>query len=189
MDKTAKLGSVWVATVMPWTMASVPARVDKANWCGEQAWWIGCAKCWAMLRDTTLRRMSPMTMPRTRPFGFRRATSRPSPMAVARDGGMLAAASCWAIWTNLLVLSSSSGIRKVSAVRPDGPGAAPLRVRRRFRMMVAAGMCKAGQRVEVEQVLVDGLVAAGRSAGWVLEFVQGVPCAGCERSSCECLPC
>ena len=62
---------------MPCTMASVPAREDKANWCGEQARWIGEAKCWAMLRDTTLRRMSPMTIPRTRPFGFCNATMRP----------------------------------------------------------------------------------------------------------------
>ena len=45
--------------------------------CGEQARWIGEAKCWAMLRDTTLRRMSPMTIPRTRPFGFCNATMRP----------------------------------------------------------------------------------------------------------------
>ena len=119
-----------VATVMPCTMASVPAREDKANWCGEQARWIGEAKCWAMLRDTTLRRMSPMTIPRTRPCGFCNATMRPNPRAVAVGGGMLAAASCCATWTNAFALSSSSSrSRNISAVRPDGPGAAPLRAR------------------------------------------------------------
>lgn len=151
-ERTVRWGSVWV---------------DKANWCGEQARWIGEAKCWAMLRDTTLRRMSPMTIPRTRPFGFCSATMRPNPRAVAVGGGMLAAASCCATWTNVFVLSSSSSkSRNVSAVRPDGPGAAPLRVRRRLRMMVGAGICKAVGGVKSSNSWSMGWYwLAGRRAG------------------------
>ena len=80
-DTMVLLGSSSVALVMAWTTASVPARVDRAYWCGEQAWWMCWENCCARLRATNLRRRSPITRPRTRPLGFWRATRRPRPSA------------------------------------------------------------------------------------------------------------
>lgn len=129
------LGFLWLACAM----VSVPARVDKANWWGQQALWIGSAKCWARLRETTRRSKSPTMIPRTRPFGFCKATTRPRPMAWEMGNGTSAAASFDATRTKSRVQSSSSKTRRrVSAVRPEGPGVA-FRVLRRLRMMVAAG--------------------------------------------------
>ena len=79
-------------------------------------------------------------MPRTRPFGFDKATNRPRPKAALIAGGMFACAKRVATATKLFVMLSSSKISlKVSAVRPEGPGAAPLRARRTLARRVAAG--------------------------------------------------
>ena len=62
-------------------MAPVPARVDKANWCGWHACWKSLAKTWAIVRDTTGRKRSPMTNPRTPPDGFCKSCAQtPRPM-------------------------------------------------------------------------------------------------------------
>ena len=79
-------------------------------------------------------------MPRTRPFGFDKATNRPRPKAALIAGGMFACAKRVTTATKLFVMLSSSKISlKVSAVRPEGPGAAPLRARRTLARRVAAG--------------------------------------------------
>ena len=76
-------------------------------------------------------------MPRTRPFGFDKATNRPRPKAALIAGGMFACAKRVATATKLFVMLSSSKISlKVSAVRPEGPGAAPLRARRTLARFV-----------------------------------------------------
>ena len=90
--------------------------------------WIGWAYFWARHRETSLRNTSPTTIPRTLPLGLVRATIRPRPMARAISAGILAWAKCRATRMRLVVaVSSSSRMRRVSVVRPDGPGAAPLR--------------------------------------------------------------
>ena len=132
-DTMVLLGSSSVALVMAWTTASVPARVDRAYWCGEQAWWMCWENCCARLRATNLRRRSPITRPRTRPLGFWRATRRPRPSAWLAVSGSSALAICCVTWMSLLVASSSSRTsRKVSAVRPEGPGAAPFLARHKL---------------------------------------------------------
>ena len=134
------MGENWVVAVSAWTTASVPARVERANWYGLHAVRIVCPKCWAMLRDTTLRRRSPTTRPRMRPFGFCSATSLPSAMALLACWGRSACASKCETCRKAWVASASSRTkRKVSSVRPEGPGAAPFRVRRRALMIKASG--------------------------------------------------
>ena len=67
-------------------------------------------------------------------------TNRPRPKAALIAGGMFACAERVATATKLFVILSSSKISlKVSAVRPEGPGAAPLRARRTLARRVAAG--------------------------------------------------
>jgi hypothetical protein len=81
-----------------------------------------------------------MIIPQTRPLGFCKATTRPKPRAEAMVAGTWARATCCAtVATWCVAGSSSSRRRNVSAVRPDGPGAARLRLQRRFWMMVAMG--------------------------------------------------
>ena len=92
-ERTVRSAWISVAAVIACTMVSVPARVDKANWWGQQAPWIGSAKCWARLRETTRRSKSPTMIPRTRPFGFCKATTRPRPRAWEMGSGTSAAAA------------------------------------------------------------------------------------------------
>ena len=90
---------VWlasVASVRAWITASVPARVDNANWCGEQLVWMGPANICAKFREASRRSTSPMTIPRTRPFSFCNATVRPSPRLGMMVAGTLACARRWA---------------------------------------------------------------------------------------------
>ena len=97
-----------------------------------------CEYICAKLRETRRRTMSPMTMPRTRPFGFCKATIRPRARLGTIASGTLPSAICWATAVSRCVASSSSSMsRSVSAVRPEGPGAAPFLVRRGLLPMVA----------------------------------------------------
>ena len=65
---------------------------------------------------------------------------RPRPMAEAMPAGTLAWASVWATRMKLVAaVSSSRRMRRVSVVRPDGPGAAPLRPFLRFMRMRSSG--------------------------------------------------
>ena len=99
------------------------------------------AYCCAMQRDTKRRSVSPTTMPRTLPFGFCKATRRPKAIAAAMVGGTRAWARSWVTWPRWAVLvSSSKSNRSVSVVRPDGPGAAPFRARRRLWRIIMVGM-------------------------------------------------
>ena len=140
-ESTVFVELVSVAVVSAWMIASVLARVDNANLCGEQVVCMSCENICAKLRDTKRRTTSPMTIPRTLPFGFGKATIRPSPRLGTMAAGTLACASCCATAVSRWVASSSSSMsRSVSAVRPDGPGAAPFLVRRKLWMMVAAGI-------------------------------------------------
>ena len=139
-DRMVWVGLASVTAVRAWTTASVPDRVAKANWWGWQAVWIGWAYFWARHRETSLRNTSPTTMPRTLPLGLVRATIRPRPMARAISAGILA----WARWRAtrmrlVVAVSSSIRMRRVSAVRPDGPGAAPLRALLKFMRMRSSG--------------------------------------------------
>ena len=118
MDRIAFLSSCPVAVVCAWMTAPVPDRVDSANWWGLHAVWMGPANNWAIQRETTRRRTSPMTNPRTPPLGFWKATMRPKPMALAMVAGMRASASCWQTSMNrAVVVSSSKTSRSVSVVR------------------------------------------------------------------------
>ena len=102
-------------------------------------WATCCVDCLSVL-DTTRRRRSPTTRPRMRPFGFWSATSLPNAMALLACWGRSACASKCETCRNAWVASASSRTkRKVSAVRPEGPGAAPFRVRRRALMIKASG--------------------------------------------------
>ena len=75
-----------------------------------------------------------------RPFGFWSATSLPNAMALLACWGRSACASKCETCKNAWVASASSrSKRKVSAGRPEGPGAAPFRVRRRALMIKASG--------------------------------------------------
>ena len=132
-----------VVAVSACTTAPVPARVDSANWWGAQATWNWVAKTWAMQRAMTRRKTSPMTSPRMPPLGLVSATIRPNPMACAMFGGTRACAKCWHTSTKRAVVASSSKTsRSVSAVRPDGPGAAPFLERRRAVSNLWAGSCR-----------------------------------------------
>ena len=83
-------------------------------------------------RESRLPR-SPITMPRTRPFRFWRATMRPRPGALAASLGAAAfATSCVTRTKRSEAPSSSRSARATSAVRPEGPGAAPFRASWRF---------------------------------------------------------
>ena len=64
--------------------------------------------CWAKHRATKRRVKSPITMPRTRPFGFWRATMRPRPRALAASLGTAACATSCVTRTNRSEASSSS---------------------------------------------------------------------------------
>ena len=60
MDKMVLFWLCCVAVVRAWRTAPVPARVDKANWCGLHAAWKWLENICAMQRDTTRRRTSPI---------------------------------------------------------------------------------------------------------------------------------
>ena len=75
------------------------------------------------------------------PFGFCKATRRPKAIAAAIVGGTRAWARSWVTWLRWAVLvSSSKSNRRVPVVRPDGPGAAPFRARRRLWRIIVVGM-------------------------------------------------
>ena len=103
MDRTVVAVLCCVAVLRAWMIAPVPARVDKANWCGLQAAWMLVANIWAKHRETTRRKTSPMTKPRTPPFGFCKATVRPIPIALAMVAGILAWAKRLQTVTNWVV--------------------------------------------------------------------------------------
>ena len=90
--------------------------------------------------ETSLRRRSPMTMPRTLPFGFWSATTLPSPMAWLTWCGMSALAKQVATATKCCEVTSSSRTSlRISAVNPEGPGAAPFLAFRRLVSSCVAG--------------------------------------------------
>eukprot|EP00959_Pyramimonas_sp_CCMP1952_P466046 9489347-Pyramimonas_sp.AAC.1 len=73
-------------------------------------------------------------MPLTLPFGLVSAVSCPRRNASATGPGSLACAILVAAWcSELQACSSSRSVCKCSPVKPDGPGAAPLRQPRRLR--------------------------------------------------------
>ena len=168
-ERMVWFGLVWERVVSVWTMASVPARVDNAYWCGWHAAWKVLAYCCAMQRETKRRSVSPTMMPRTLPLGFCKATRRSKAIAVAMVGGTRAwARSCvtWPSWAALV--SSSKSSRSVSVVRPEGPGAAPLRARRRLRRIMVIGM-SAGR--SGSNAMTSGAMG---STDWIPKFVQGL---------------
>ena len=116
-----------------------------------------------------------MIIPRTRPLGFCKATTRPKPRAEAMVAGTWARATCCATVASWCVAGSSSSRRRnVSAVRPDGPGAAPLRLQRRFWMMVAMGSsagCSGWKMLESCDLVVWRLVRCCWPAAGVTQFV------------------
>ena len=141
-DRMVRWGSAPVVIWRVWTKASVPARVERAYW---KRWHLASkagAKCCAKLRATNLRRKSLTTSPRTPPEAFWRATMRPKPMAAAMEGGIVAAASLWqARWKASAATGSSSRTLAISAVRPLGPGAVPLRALARLHQKSWDGSC------------------------------------------------
>lgn len=81
-----------------------------------------------------------MTMPRTLPFGFWSATTLPSPMAWLTWCGMSALAKQVATATKCCEVTSSSRTSlRISAVNPEGPGAAPFLAFRRLVSSCVAG--------------------------------------------------
>ena len=150
---------------------------------------LAVAQCWAKLRATRRRGKSPMIIPRTRPLGFCKATTRPKPRAEAMVAGTWARATCCAtVATWCVAGSSSSRRRNVSAVRPDGPGAARLRLQRRFWMMVAMGSSAGCSGWKVVIWSSGGSCgAAGRRLG--SRNSSSMLCAWCRWAGCECLPC
>eukprot|EP00435_Cladocopium_sp_Y103_P033837 s884_g8.t1 len=132
MERTVLVGRSSVKADNEWTTASVPALVDKANWKGLHVVWKCVEKVCAIVRYTTLRSRSPTTNPRTPPYGFCKATMRPSPMAGTICGGTMAVARRFHTSAKRAVVSSSSKtMRRVSGVRPGGPAATPFHVFRR----------------------------------------------------------
>ena len=78
-----------------------------------------------------------------------------------------------------MAVSSSIRMRRVSAVRPDGPGAAPLRALLKFMRMRSSGR-STGWTVwlELAQRRVQGGVGLRGAPCWVLKFLQRVCCSG-----------
>ena len=149
--------------------------------------WIGWAYCWARHRETKRRKTSPTTIPRTLPFGLVRATIRPRPMAWATVAGIPAWASLRATRMRLEVaVSSSNRMRRVSAVRPDGPGAAPLRAFRRF--MRSSGRSTGWSGWNSLSDGCRGVWCVGASC-WILKFLQCVGCSGRQGPCCQGLSC
>ena len=68
---------------------SHPALVFRAYWCGEVATSTWAENCCAIVRATILLKVSPTTMPRTPPSGFRRAVTLPHLMAWRIPAGTL----------------------------------------------------------------------------------------------------
>ena len=81
MDRTVARGSMSVMAWMACATHSPPHLVVKANWNGAVAFSTSGFNCWATVRATGLRTMSPETMPRTPPEGFESAVMRPKRMA------------------------------------------------------------------------------------------------------------
>ena len=173
-ERMVWFGSVWERVVSAWTMASVPVRVDNAYWCGWHAAWKVLAYCCAMHRETKRRSVSPTTMPRTLPLGFCKATRRPKAIAVAMVGGTRAWARRCVTWPSWAVLvSSSKSNRSVSVVRPEGPGAAPLRARRRLRRSMVIGMSTAVW-LESHDLWCERCIFLLGSTDWIPKFVKGL---------------
>lgn len=143
--------------------------------------WMWLANICAMQRDTTRRRTSPMTSPRTLPLGFWGATILPNPNAVAMVVGIWFCARRWhACVKRLVVASSSRTTRSVSAVRPEGPGAAPFLERRSAVISAWAGICSCCSGANCWMC---GCMAAYGSGGllvgsWSCASVASVPGAG-----------
>ena len=91
---------------------------------------------------------------------------RPSPIAWWMPGGRSADASRCATRTNICVASSSSKTSlSVSAVSPDGPGAAAFRARRKLVRRRSAGMSTgSGARIGAVRGPVLGMVPV--AGGW-----------------------
>ena len=142
-DTTVFAGLASVAAVRAWTTASVPVRVDRANWCSAQLVWMGPANICARFRETSRRRTSAMTIFSGSSIGFfSNATIRPSPRQGMIVAGSLVCANRWATAVRRwVVFSIIKHQRSVSAVRPERPGAAFLFFlleRLKLWMMVAA---------------------------------------------------
>ena len=115
------------------TVARGPESRARTGRAGRQAALKEAANCCANVRATSRRKVSPMTKPRTRPFGLRSAAMRLKRSAAAMTSGTSVSASlCAAWWSNCMSSSESRSRRKCSLVQPDGPGAAPRRARRKL---------------------------------------------------------
>ena len=137
IERTVLVGASSVRDVIAWTTASDPARVDNTYWWGLHALWNVWAWCWIKLRATTRGEHRRRQCPRPDHFVLTRPLTAPAALIA---GGMFACANRVATATKLFVMFSSCKISlKVSAVRPEGLGAAPLPARRTLARRVAAG--------------------------------------------------
>ena len=113
---------------------------------------------------------------------------RPSPIAWWMPGGRSADASRCATRTNICVASSSSKTSlSVSAVSPDGPGAAAFRARRKLVRRGSAGMSTGSRGLVLEQCGVQCLVWCLWPAVGVGELVQCAALSERQRSCAESL--
>ena len=113
--------------------------------------------------------------PRTLPLGFCKATRRPKAIAVAMVGGTRAWARSWVTWPSWAVLvSSSKSNRSVSVGRPEGPGAAPLRARRRLRRIMVIGDVGGAIWIESDDFWCERGIFFLGSADWIPKFVKGL---------------
>ena len=85
-------------------------------------------------------------------------------------GGTRAWARSCVTWPSWAVLvSSSKRNRSVSVVRPEGPGAAPLRARRRLRKIMVIGMSAGRSGSKAMTSGASGAYASwGRRTGWMI---------------------
>ena len=112
---------------------SVPAFVERANWNGEQASSKSSAYCWASVRATPLRKVSPATIPLTRPSSLLRAVKQPSRRASTISFGTSPSASFLpANMRSSVSPSSSKRIFKCSLVSPARPPLFPRGALRRL---------------------------------------------------------
>ena len=109
---------------------SLPDFVAKAYWNGE----VAASTAGAMVLTTSLRTMSPHTMPRTPPPGFSKAVNLPMRSNVNTSGGTCPLAnSCAARLKDDVSGTGSRMTSNRSAVTPEGPAAAPRRALRMLR--------------------------------------------------------
>ena len=106
--------------------ASVPARACNAYWNGCVAASNTLAHCLARTRETSLRKVSPVAMPRTPPLGLLRAVRRAKARAATTSDGTSALAKQVPAYASSSKPSASCSITcRCSARMPDRPGALP----------------------------------------------------------------